>query len=120
VEKKLRRLEITAEERKYELERQRSTMILVAPYKNLDPLKGKDGPPVEKMNYAAMVQTAIPPPAIKKSTHPSRLRQPVMARHRHQQSLRCCPRALHHLTVISLPPPCLKGDPSGGIRHRMH
>lgn len=41
LEKKLRRLELTAEERKYELERQRSTMILVTPYKDLDPLKGK-------------------------------------------------------------------------------
>lgn len=41
LEKKLRRLELTAEERRYELERQRSTMILVAPYKDLDPLKGR-------------------------------------------------------------------------------
>lgn len=41
LEKKLRRLELTAEEKKYELERQRSAMILVAPYKDLDPLKGK-------------------------------------------------------------------------------
>lgn len=41
LEKKLRRLELTAEERKYELERQRSSMILVASYKDLDPLKGR-------------------------------------------------------------------------------
>lgn len=41
LEKKLRRLELTAEERKYELERQRSSMILVAPYQELDLTKGK-------------------------------------------------------------------------------
>lgn len=41
LEKKLRRLELTAEERKYELERQRNSMILVARYAELDPVKGK-------------------------------------------------------------------------------
>ena len=41
LEKKLKRLELTAEERRYELERQRNTMILVAPYTELDAAKGK-------------------------------------------------------------------------------
>jgi nitrate reductase gamma subunit len=41
LEKKLQRLQLTAEERGYELERQRNSMILVSPYAELDPLKGK-------------------------------------------------------------------------------
>ncbi|MEI6606410.1 MAG: respiratory nitrate reductase subunit gamma, partial [Verrucomicrobiota bacterium] len=40
LEKKLQRLQLTAEERAYELERQRNTMILVARYAELDPVKG--------------------------------------------------------------------------------
>jgi Rieske Fe-S protein len=41
LEKKLRRLELTAEERRYELERQRNSMILVASYAELDAVKGR-------------------------------------------------------------------------------
>jgi Rieske Fe-S protein len=41
LEKKLKRLELTAEERRYELERQRNTMILVSTYKELDLVKGR-------------------------------------------------------------------------------
>ena len=41
LEKKLQRLKLTAEERSYELERQRNTMILVAGYAELDAVKGK-------------------------------------------------------------------------------
>ncbi len=41
LEKKLLRLELTAEERRYELERQRNSMILVAPYKDLESVKGR-------------------------------------------------------------------------------
>jgi Rieske Fe-S protein len=41
LEKKLQRLQRTAEERAYELERQRNAMILVARYAELDPLRGK-------------------------------------------------------------------------------
>lgn len=39
--KKLERLQLTAEERQLELERQRNTMILVARYPDLDEVKGK-------------------------------------------------------------------------------
>ena len=41
LEKKLKRLELTAEERRYELERQRNSMILVSNYTELDAAKGK-------------------------------------------------------------------------------
>lgn len=41
LEKKLQRLKLTAEERAYELERQRNSMILVSTYAELDPVKGK-------------------------------------------------------------------------------